>query len=218
MKKKMAIVLCMILIVSNSMVVFGGEISAVTDDGETSDIVENAESHDVNATYDKTGVLDTYNVTISWGNMQFKYKPANSSWDPGNHTYGTSGGEGTWETINEGTDNKITIVNHSNQEIKALLNLGDLTSLPGDNVVLGLYKEIEKTNLIISGKRENNTGVKEETNSEDAVLPSAEGKATEGSDLNSLTRTAYVGITKKPSTVFTDGKIASITVEINSNS
>lgn len=129
MKKKMAIVLILVLVFSNSMVVFGAENSkkrtAKSNGGNTwtywdesgnEDNGTNKNQQEVTASYSTV----IYNVDISWGNMQYTYSKANTTWDPGTHTYGT--GTGSWSVTNLGIDDAVTVGNHSNAKIYATFN------------------------------------------------------------------------------------------------
>ena len=150
MKKKMAIVLSMILIVSNSMVVFGRTINAVTDDGSTPEVVENADSKEVTASYSTDSTV-IYNVDISWGNMQYTYSKANTTWDPGTHTYGT--GTGSWSVTNFETDDAVTVGNHSNAKIYATFNCSfesTYSNLQGQFIIIDAQNSSDNTTWVSS--------------------------------------------------------------------
>lgn len=63
---------------------------------------------------------DTYKVDIGWGAMKFQFDAGVGTWDPETHTY-TSGTAAGWTTDGyvDGTNNKVTVTNHSNNAVTA---------------------------------------------------------------------------------------------------
>lgn len=135
MKKKMVLVLILVLVFSNSMVAFGAENSkkrtAKSSDGNTwtywdgasQDESGTGDSQEVTASYSPT-TTTVYNVDISWGNMQYSYsKTGDTTWDPGTHTYGGVL-TGSWTVGVSGTDDAVTVGNHSNAEVYAKIECG----------------------------------------------------------------------------------------------
>ena len=65
-----------------------------------------------------------YKIDISWGTMKFEYKNKTKKWNPETHSYDTNDAlavSGEWLVDNyiDGTNNKITVENHSNAQVNA---------------------------------------------------------------------------------------------------
>ena len=65
-----------------------------------------------------------YKIDISWGEMKFEYKNKTKKWDPEKHEYVANdqvavSGEWLVDNYIDGTNNKITVVNHSNARVDA---------------------------------------------------------------------------------------------------
>lgn len=94
-----------------------------------------------------------YKIDISWGEMKFEYKNKTKKWDPENHEYVTNdqaavSGEWLVDDYINGTNNMITVVNHSNARVDASFayahDLSDSKSLfnatpEGDDAVRGHF-------------------------------------------------------------------------------
>ncbi len=192
MKKKLALVLTMILVFSNSMVVFGA--SPVTATG-------GSDGHDVTATYDATSSgTPAYSVDISWGDLKFTYTNS-GSWDTTNHNYGTSG---SWDHTTKDSTNTITVTNNSNVKVKPSFSIANYNLLP-----VGVTLNIKKDNDTIIASAKKDAPVT--TDSGEVVNTAADGSSTG----DALKREAFVTLTGNPTTTFQTGKIASVTVTIN---
>lgn len=103
MKKILALVLAVMLVVSMAVTGFAAEVN----DG----------SKDVTASYVKGASSDTiYSVDVTWGSMSFTYtSPAQGTWNPESHAYDGAETTGRWSY--EADANKITVTNHSNAEV-----------------------------------------------------------------------------------------------------
>lgn len=119
MRKILAFVLTVALLLAVSMSVVAAE--------------ESDNSRDVMATYradESTGTV--YSVEVFWGSMEFTYtSPAQGTWNPDTHTYDDAQTVGSWTCAADA--NKVTVVNHSNTQIKAIMtytseeNFGGIT-------------------------------------------------------------------------------------------
>ena len=107
MKKIIAIVLAMVLVLSLSVTAFAADL--------------NGGSGDVTVKYTKGEDGGTiYRVDVTWGSMAFDYtSEAKGTWNPETHNYDNAA-EAKWECA-EGA-NKITVTNHSNTEVKVSLS------------------------------------------------------------------------------------------------
>ncbi|MBQ7290801.1 MAG: hypothetical protein IJW76_03635 [Clostridia bacterium] len=89
------------------------------DSGKITDVNEGNNQHKkpVTAKY-STGAAaaTTYSVEITWGSMEFDYKVPDKEWNPETHREEEVAGSGGW-TCKEGA-NKITVKNHSNENVK----------------------------------------------------------------------------------------------------
>lgn len=64
----------------------------------------------VTGAYSGDGTKDVYSVKVEWGEMSFTYKTTGEkTWDPTDHTYNFTEGDG-WQA----TGNEVTVTNHSN--------------------------------------------------------------------------------------------------------
>ena len=197
MKKKMALVLILVLVISNSMVAFGAENNKETNGLQNG----GTDSQEVTATYNATSSgTPTYSVNISWGALNFKYTN-NGSWNTNDHNYGTSG---SWDHTTKDATNTITVTNNSDVKVKPVFSIADNTMLP-DGVTLNI-KKAESTIIATATKTALVT-----TDSGEDVNTAADGSSTG----IALQREAFVTLTGNPTTVFRAGKIASVTVTIN---
>lgn len=104
MKKLIATVLALVMVMSLSVTAFAAE--TVGQNG--------SQDIDVTAKYsDAVTTPDVYSVDIEWDNMTFTYSEAGTmDWDPATHTYK--------ENVNAGWDKEsanVTVTNHSNVDV-----------------------------------------------------------------------------------------------------
>ena len=87
-------------------------------------------SHDVYVTYQAGASSPTiYSVDIVWQSMEFTYTAASEgTWDPETHAY-TNKQNASWSFAN----NKITVTNHSNTEVKATFSYTPATNYSAVN-------------------------------------------------------------------------------------
>lgn len=110
-KKFAAAVLALVMALSLTTVAFAGSNTHTTMPG--------SETIGVNGAYSGTGTFaDVYSVKIEWGEMSFTYKTTgDKTWDPTNHTYNFTEGDG-WEA----TGNEVKVTNHSNRPVNVAFN------------------------------------------------------------------------------------------------
>ncbi len=116
MKKVLAFLVAFVLSIASSTMIFAAEV----DDG----------NKDVTASYHPGSTSDTiYNVDVTWGSMEFDYTaPAQGTWNPTTHEYDNPGLTGIWTCDTDA--NKITVTNHSNAEVEALLTYDSKVEYP----------------------------------------------------------------------------------------
>lgn len=191
MKKKMALVLIIALVFSNSMVAFGAIVTNAS----------GSDSQNVTATYNATSSsTPTYSIDISWGALNFIYTN-NGSWNTTDHNYGTSG---SWDHTTKDATNTITVINNSDVKVRPVFSIADNILLP-EGVTLNINKD-EST--IIANATKSSLGT---TDSGEEVNTAADGSSTGPA----LQREAFVTLNGNPTTTFQAGKIASVTVTIN---
>ena len=95
-------------------------------------------SHDVYVTYQEGESSPTiYSVDIVWESMEFTYTSASEgTWDPSTHAF-TDNESASWSFAN----NKITVTNHSNAEVKATFSY---TSTTNYSAVKGVFVDVYK--------------------------------------------------------------------------
>lgn len=95
-------------------------------------------SHDVYVTYQAGASSPTiYSVDIVWQSMEFTYTAASEgTWDPETHAY-TNKQNASWSFAN----NRITVTNHSNAEVKAKFTY---TSATNFRAVNGAFVDVHK--------------------------------------------------------------------------
>lgn len=75
-----------------------------------------------------TSATVVYKIDVTWGAMKFEFNRGAGTWNPETHTYdgGAEGAAWTTEGFVNGTNNKITVTNHTNSAIDATfaVNLG----------------------------------------------------------------------------------------------
>ena len=78
---------------------------------------------------------DVISVDLEWGGMEFVYTPEQTVWNPNTHEYepvlNEDGSSPSGWSVAEGSSNHITITNHSNVAIEAVL---DFASAEGKNI------------------------------------------------------------------------------------
>lgn len=96
------------------------------------------DSHDVYVTYQEGASSPTiYSVDIVWQSMEFTYTAASEgTWDPEAHAY-TDKQNASWSFEN----NKITVTNHSNAEVKAKFTYTSATNFRALN---GAFVDVHK--------------------------------------------------------------------------
>ena len=85
---------------------------------------------DVKATYSSGGTATIiYSVDVTWGSMDFTYNDASpGTWNPVTHQY-DGAGTATWTCAADA--NKITVTNHSNTAVTAILSFAAGTGYSG---------------------------------------------------------------------------------------
>ena len=119
MKKSIAIIISMIMIICNCMVVFGAATVNIggTTGGDIGSLTGNLADTPVTATYSGSS-SKVYRVDVTWGDMKFTYSlGTGGKWDPSKHEY-TQGTGGGWNAVTDGDSNKIIVANHSNAKVK----------------------------------------------------------------------------------------------------
>lgn len=154
MKKLLAIVCALTLVMSMSATVFAAEESETVGQNGSKEI-------EVNAKYSSsTSTPNVYSVDIAWSSMTFTYTQKDTkNWNAADHSYDTDS-EGTWDK----TSATITVTNHSNVSVNvdveytAVENTGITGTLTNGTAVLnagaeGSYDSADSvtTTLTISG-------------------------------------------------------------------
>lgn len=148
-RKLFVVALALVLTLCMTATAFAGT-SNVTD---LSDSSQNPVSIDVKGTYsDKHTSGTVYSIDISWGSMEFTYSISGYvTWNPTTHKYDDHETTG-WvltEKGTEGTNDAITVKNHSNAPINAELSFNSTVS----SVTGGTFTSTSVT----GGVFENNT-------------------------------------------------------------
>lgn len=124
MKKIVAMILALALVMSLSVTAFASDLGG---------------SKDVTAKYEKTENEETiYAVDIAWGDLSFTYSEnTEKTWNPNTHTYDTVT-EGEWDK----TEAAIKVTNHSNAAVDVTMAItpvadtGLEVTLTGGNATL----------------------------------------------------------------------------------
>lgn len=147
-RKLFVVALALVLTLCMTATAFAGT-SNVTD---LSDSSKNPVSIDVKGSYSDEHTSGTvYSVDISWGSMSFTYSISGAmSWNPNTHQYNDNETK-VWVLSNgiAGTDDAITVKNHSNAPINAELSFNSTVS----SVTGGTFTSTSVT----GGVFENNT-------------------------------------------------------------
>lgn len=160
MKRVIAIVLCMIMIVGNSVIVWADTtVTGTFSDGNWTYSPSGGNTQNVTATY-SVEAGKVYSVDIMWGSLQYEYE-ATGTWKTNSNSY-------DWNITKDWTcapgANEIKLVNHSNASVSAQF---DFT--PG-SVVLSNYGIETLTGNFASTKNSDNAD-----NTLNTSLASAEG-------------------------------------------
>lgn len=119
-KKIIAILLIFVMIVGNSVVVFGADLVTGTfTDGNWTYNPSGGNSNDVKANVTLTAD-DTYSVEITWGALTYTAE-ADGNWNVTNGNYDIPGVT-TWTSTATDTADIVTVTNKSNVGIKATLS------------------------------------------------------------------------------------------------
>lgn len=140
MKKFIAVLLVAVMVIGNSMVVFG---DAGNRTGLNTTVGTNQVEIGVTGTYSITEDA-VYSVDVSWGELRFKCEQR-GSWNATNHQHNIDRTTWTWDE----NSNFITVKNHSNKKIAATLDFRD--GLAGVNPYF----------LGESAKKDNYSGIKQ---------------------------------------------------------
>lgn len=116
MKKIVAIVLCMIIIASSSIIVYAAQtVTGTSTDGNFTYNPSGGNSQIITASYETTDTTPSYSVDITWGSLKYVYE-ATGTWNINDTKY-------VWSVTKDWTcasgANEIKMVNHSNQEVTA---------------------------------------------------------------------------------------------------
>lgn len=123
MKKLFAILLAVAVICALGVTAFAAEDTL---SGTEGNVPANKEIT-VTGTYNDQYVQE-YHVDLTWGSMAFTYNTQVAAWDESTHLWVTSG-EAGWTC--EANANKITLVNHSSQELTATFAYATTVSIDG---------------------------------------------------------------------------------------
>ena len=115
MKKLFAILLAVAVICALSVTAFAAqdptEITTIPAQGATATVT-------VKGQYAAAAAdIHNYKVVITWGDMEFKYTPAQREWNTTTHNWDNKPGGG-WSVV-ESKSNTISIANHSSKAIEA---------------------------------------------------------------------------------------------------
>lgn len=123
MKKLIAVLMAIAMIAALSVTAFA---AAETLSGTEGNVPADKEIT-VTGTYNDQYVQE-YHVALTWGSMAFTYNTQVAAWNESTHLWETSG-EAGW-TCDENA-NKITLVNHSSQNVTATFEYETTVSIDG---------------------------------------------------------------------------------------
>ena len=110
MKKFLTGILALSLAASMSLPALA--VDSATNDGKANTNIA------VNGKYQESTVAEAISVDLVWDEMSFTYTEASQgTWNPEKHKY-EGGSSGGWEATS-GTNPEITVINHSNVDVKA---------------------------------------------------------------------------------------------------
>lgn len=137
MKKFLAMILALAMVLGMATAAFADDIKAVEDDPATDGVVDNQATHNVNVTVNSNDTA-VYKVTITWPSMDFVYSHGDGKWDPDTHTYGDDNKgwkQGSADTYAETVSVDIMAHNHSNADVTVTASwTEDTTSVDGVDV------------------------------------------------------------------------------------
>lgn len=119
MKRLIVILTVFAMLLTLSVSAFAGTITA---DG-------GSEAHDVTGIFVQPAGKAIY-VTVSWGDMKFKYTPDTQAWDHNQHIWKDGGATGTWTPVTAG-QNTVTVQNDSSCAVKAGFTYGAKANYSG---------------------------------------------------------------------------------------
>lgn len=115
MKKMIALILTVVLVVGNCMVVYGVTGLPVNYDVKTG---EDSLTKNVTASYTESDTTIVYQLDLYWGDLKFKYtEDTKNNWNSTTHQY-ESITQGGWKAVTPGSSDVIRLVNHSNHEVR----------------------------------------------------------------------------------------------------
>lgn len=194
-KKIIAILLIFVMIVGNSVVVFGADpVTGTFTDGNWTYNPSGGNSNDVKANVTLTAD-DTYSVEITWGALTYTAE-ANGTWNVTDRNYDITG-DITWDSTAPDTDDMVTVTNKSNVGIKATL------SGAVDSYFIRDYVPSSEYGFNISSEGVNNAHVLNLAAATQGSAPSGNGKVE-----------ISANITKAPQKSINDLKVGTITVTL----
>ena len=139
MKKFLSMALVLIMVLSMATVAFADEWYIDNEGKVQTDITD----HEVTVAVSDASGKTIYNVTIEWQSLEFVYQiGAGAVWQPGSHTYDTSGAaDHGWvvgtrtaimsEDVVTGVQSNITVINHSNAAVYSTATYADGDAIDG---------------------------------------------------------------------------------------
>jgi len=131
---------------------------ALNNAGADADITGGELKLDVQAKINEEDANIIYNIDIAWGTLKFVYNRSSQVWNPVTHKYADGPTAGSWLADNgsiigaaatefylDGTNNKITVTNHSNAGVDATFTYANNgpnlfnAAAGANNVVGGFY-------------------------------------------------------------------------------
>lgn len=159
MKKIIALILALALIMSMSITAFAAETGNLNDTTTSKDIT-------VTGTYNAGGTAATkVSVDITWDAMSFTYTAeSEGTWNPSSHTY-TDKAAASWAS----TTNTVTVTNHSNADVNVSFSFEKATAVTTD--LTGSFSGTSTVGnaAISNGTVKLNAGVVNQPNAADKV-------------------------------------------------